>query len=285
MTQPTTAQTVQTGRCQDMNIDPVQGPWGVKCLRHGSTGSAKTRDFMRQLARNPAEFCEDCRDAGSQETELMGSADLNEMDELHPGWDEPMPSVEPDNAAVERLRELSSTLADPEPDDSDVDATVERLFTESISLEEVNQDVPEMVAVTVLGTFLGNGSNVAHHAVTISSLYMKSKCGSTLLMGESVDPADERLCPACAGTGTLLPADALAPQTRKARVVHAKPLKAKVTHAEPPASLPEPASAPGPAMTLVDVPLGSVCAACCQTIEPYAWKSFRGGKVFHRVCP
>lgn len=291
MTQ-STEPSVQYGKATELGFDPTGGPWVTRCVKHDAVRHVKSRDAARTLSKNTSEFCETCRDAGSQETEPMDLADLNEMDAKHPGWDEPEVTVvvtdtvvEPDNAAIERLRELSASLADMEPDDSDVDEVVQRLFNEAMELEDVSQEVPEMNEPVVLGTFWGNGSGLGHHAVTMSGLYMKTKCGATMLRGEPVEPTDERMCAVCLGEAETV---TVAPQTRKARVVHAKPSKAKVTHTGPPVSPPEPpvrepvhdpTFEPGAVVQLAK------CATCGHGIDPYAWKSFRDGKVFHRVCP
>lgn len=194
------------GRPADFGFES-ESPWAANCPLHNTNAEQPTRDGARELAKNTAEFCDDCADNQDPEEETP-------MDNAEPDFEFPAP------------RHL-----DPEPEDLEP----ERGADLSTLLDGLDMEPATPVAEPVLGTFFANGSGVAHNAVAIQGLYFTSVCGKSTLMGEVADPNDPAMCTYCL-TGVAAPADKVVKE-RKVR-------EPRAPRAEKPVAVPEPAPEP-----------------------------------------
>lgn len=194
------------GRPADFGFES-ESPWAANCPLHNTNAEQPTRDGARELAKNTAEFCDDCADNQDPEGETP-------MDNAEPDFEFPAP------------RHL-----DPEPEDLEP----ERGADLSTLLDGLDMEPATPVAEPVLGTFFANGSGVAHNAVAIQGLYFTSVCGKSTLMGESADPNDPAMCTYCL-TGVAAPADKVVKE-RKVR-------EPRAPRAEKPVAVHEPAPEP-----------------------------------------
>ncbi len=203
---------VKIGKAQDLGFDPDGGPWVVLCLRHNTVLNVKSRDAARGFAREITSFCEDCRDNPDSDTPL---------------------NVEPDY-----------DFTGNNQDDSDMNATADRLIAEAVAAEAVaDEPVVADEPTPIVGTFHASDTPAVHNAASISNMYFRAVCGSTFLMGEPASQDDPGMCEYCAA-GTTAPAEP-AVKVRKQRVVRERAPKAEKLPKEPkPAREPKPAKEP-----------------------------------------
>jgi len=50
------------GKAVDMGLDPTDGKWIASCERHGTFVTNGSKRLADAAARNPAEWCDDCRE-------------------------------------------------------------------------------------------------------------------------------------------------------------------------------------------------------------------------------
>lgn len=172
MTETATVAASRYGKATDLGFDASDGPWVAVCNRHNAVVNVASRDRARDAAKLTAAFCEDC---ASMDSTPEYSDD--EPEAVFP----PARHLDPEPDADEERH--------PYEDGSDLGALP--------PLDDLLPSDPEPDAQPILGTYFGNGSGIAHNAVSMSGAYFRAVCGPSMMMGEPTTVGDPAMCTYC----------------------------------------------------------------------------------------
>lgn len=202
-----TETSVTFGKADELGYNPAGGKWVVVCQRHEFVLNVNSRDRAREAAKNTSEWCDECREM-DQETPEDVLSDVVTFS-----------TTQTDAVTDEQFESMDTMLQE---------SHAQWLAEEHAKQADSHVEPEEVVPQPILGTYLID--DVAHHAISVSGMYIKSVCKpeSAHMAGEQVDANDERLCTYCMA-GILAPAKEETERKRRGR-----PPKA-VAPPEPPA--------------------------------------------------
>jgi len=201
------------GKAEELGYNPAGGKWIAVCKNHDFVLNCSSRERAREASKNPAEFCDDCREMNQDIPE-----ELLEHSE---------PPEEPVTFTATQTEPVTESQLD------DMNTMLEQAHAAWLAEEQAKQVEPDFEAeqMPILGTYLVG--DTAHQAVGLSGLYVKPRCNpdKAMMSNGQVADDDERLCAYCMA-GVLAPTEEEQQKRRRGR-----PPKAQV--APEPAPLPQ----------------------------------------------